>query len=287
MSETTPSHSGLPEDTHSQTSFPFAEAIFKSLLQAPILIGTLPESSVFDRSPLVFPDPVPELNFHQKLGHLCEEALAGLLHSSPGYQVLETNLPVRRNQHDTLGELDFLLLETNRKEIIHLELATKYYLAVQTDQGMIFPGPDARDHYHKKLNRLRQHQLTLAQRHREHLPEIYRHRKIVSQHLVLGILFDHASTTSLSEPEYLDHGARRGRWIEISNLRDHFDGDTPLLTIPKPLWLATPALLQEIDLETFSPIDPFHRCQMVLAPSGIPYFVTPDGYPNHQGAGIR
>ena len=262
------------------------KAIFESLIRSPLLLGDLPESRVFDRHSLTLPDPLPPLNLHQKLGHLCEQALAHLLERSSDFDLLETSLPVRKDRHHTLGELDFLLREKKNGSLIHLELATKFYLAVPTKAGLTLPGPDARDDYFKKLSRLRNHQLTLATRHRESLPEAYREHEILPRHLVLGALFDHINAREPSLPEAIHPQARRGRWLTIMELPSHFD-TTTLLLIPKPLWPVPPDLLGDLDLPAFSPNNLVDRCQMILAPCGTTLFVTPPGYPNHQGAGMR
>lgn len=263
-----------------------ARVLFESLIHAPILIDDLPESKVFDRSSLTLPDPFPGLNFHQKLGHLCEESLALLLAHHPEYDLLETRLPVRRDRHHTIGELDFLLQKKDDDTLVHLELAAKFYLAVETETGLTLPGPDTRDDYFKKLARLRDHQLVLTSKYRDALPDTYRNRTIVPRHLVLGALFDHIDGTDLAQPEAVHPQARRGRWLTIGELPSHFEATT-LRLIPKPLWPVPPDLLEGLDLPAFSPPDFVDRCLMVLAPCGTSLFVTPSGYPNHQGVGMR
>lgn len=287
MNDSTCTFWGPLDEPESEISLLVRNAIFEGLIHAPILVGNLPESAVFDREPLHLPHPVPPLNFQQKLGHLYEEAFATLLRFCPNYNLLEANLPVRRDQHNTVGELDFLLRERGREKMVHLELAIKFYLAVDTDQGPVFPGPDARDHYMKKIARLREHQLTLTQRHREHLPTHYQDTEIVTRHLVLGTLFDHICAPTPSKPEFLSQQARRGQWLEVGDLRKHFDKRTPLRVIPKPLWGVPSDFLGDLNLEPFSPPPTLERCQMVLTPDHDALFVTPNRYPNHQGAGIR
>lgn len=264
----------------------FAQAIFESLIHAPTLIGELPESQVFDRSHLTLPDPLPPLNLSQKLGHLYEQALALLFTHHSNYDLLETNLPLRHDRHHTIGELDFLLRKKKHDTLIHLELATKFYLAVETDVGLVLPGPDARDHYFKKLARLREHQLTLTSRHRKHLPEAYHQTDILPSHLVLGALFDHIDSEHLAQPEAIHPQARRGRWLTLEELPTHFEATT-LRLIPKLLWPVPPDLLLGIKLEPFSPPSLADRCLMALTTCGTSLFVTPPGYPHHQGTGIR
>ena len=138
-----------------------SKALFQSLIEQPPLLADLPEATTFPCKSLVFPEETCALNLQQKLGHLYEDALAVLLESTPRYDVLAQGLPIRQDAGHTLGELDYLLRDLVSERTIHLELAVKFYLAVETESGLRLPGPDARDHYFRKLEKMRSHQLVL------------------------------------------------------------------------------------------------------------------------------
>ena len=184
-------------------SEPIANALLRSLLESPLLIDELPEAPSLSRSHLALPNPIPALNLNQKLGHLYEDTLAILLRESTTLDLLEKNLQIRKDIHATVGELDFLLREKSTGNLIHLELATKFYLAVDSPDGLTLPGPDARDNYHRKLTRLRNHQLTLPSRFQDHLPETYRNEAIETRQLIYGCLFDHIHAGQLANPEFI------------------------------------------------------------------------------------
>lgn len=267
-----------------------AEALFQSLLGSPLFVDQLPESATFDRSSLSLPDPVPSLNFSQKLGHLCEDALAALLDHSPAFELLERNLVIRKSPQETVGELDFLLREASSGKLLHLELATKFYLVVPTAQGLLLPGPDARDHYFRKLNRLQDHQLTLPSRYREFLPSAYRNEAIATRHLILGCLFDHFEARTAHQPEFLHPEARRGKWLTSKELPAHFPDPATLRVIPKPLWPVPVEELKDLELTSFALDSPVERCLMVVTPEGFPLFITPSDYPEAaltQCGGVR
>lgn len=84
------------------------------------------------------------------------------------YRVLAANLQINANGR-TLGALDFLLEDSRSHQIIHLELAVKFYLyyPLQSDpnpenlSAWIGPNPD--DNLQLKLDHLRQHQLPLSE----------------------------------------------------------------------------------------------------------------------------
>jgi len=229
---------------------------------------------------LAVADHPTELNFDQKLGHLYEDALASLIASSPTIELVEQNLQIRTDIHSTVGELDFLIRETNGS-LTHLELATKFYLALETKDGFAFPGPDARDNYDRKIERLLSHQLTLTERYKDHLPPAYRDETIQVKQLVYGCLFDHISQPKHSSPQFCNPECRRGKWLRHEELADHFPTDSQFSLIPKHLWPVPLELLENICLERWDPSVPTERCVMILVNGhSTPYFIAPNKYPN-------
>ena len=256
-----------------------ANALVQSLLVSPLLVGDLPNATRFDRALLGSPDFVSELDFDQKLGHLYEDALASLLVSSPGVELVEKNLQLQQNKHSTVGELDFLIRMPDGL-LVHLELATKFYLAVKTGDGFVYPGPDSRDNYDRKLDRLLSHQLTLVQRYKDCLPPEYRDSDIVVRQLIYGCLFDHIVQTDLSMPRFCNRDCRRGKWLHRSELAEWFSGETVFELVPKSLWPVPFKLLEGLALEHWDPAVPVERCQMVrvVGQDGA-FFVATDDFP--------
>jgi hypothetical protein len=257
-----------------------SQALLQSFIEGPLLVGDLPEADAFHHGDLSLPDSITELNLNQKLGHLCEDAFAALLESSPPFDLVAQNLQVQTDVHTTIGELDFLLRDLSNGQLIHLELATKFYLAVETEDGLTLPGPDARDNYFKKLQHLRDHQLRLTQKHRNTLPLHYRREPIVTRQLIYGCLFDHIHAATLAKPEFMNLHCRRGRWLTIDECINHFPEDTHFQIIPKPLWPVPLQLIQDIPLETLKPDRTINRCIMLrINQETVPYFVTPSNWP--------
>ena len=258
------------------------QPLLQSLVQGPLLIGDLPEATCFPYQDLEIPAKISQLNLQQKLGHLYEDALALLLEATPRFDLLARNLQLHSETQTTLGELDFLLCDLDRDQLIHLELATKFYLAVETPTGLALPGPDARDNYFRKLQRLRSHQLPLTEKHRNTLPEPYRQQPIGVQQLVYGCLFDHIDATKLAAPEFIHPHCRRGRWLSVDECNRHFPPATHLKIIPKALWPVPLDLIPDIPLEPWSPTSTLDRCLMLRVDNDhTPFFVTPSKYPEH------
>ena len=257
-----------------------SQALIRSLVDSPLLVSDLPQAAQFDRRCLIVSDQPVELNFDQKLGHLYEDALSSLLVSSPDVELVEQNLQIRTDIHTTVGELDFLIRKSDGT-LVHLELATKFYLAVNTENGFAFPGPDARDNYDKKIERLISHQLTLTDKYRAHLPPAYKEEAIVVKQLIYGCLFDHINQTEQSSPQFCNPACRRGIWLRHGEMADHFSTDDEFHLIPKHLWPVSIKLLEDIPLERWQLHDPVERCKMLrVKGNSIPLFVTPNEYPN-------
>jgi len=106
--------------------------------------------------------------YQSKLGHYFETLVGILFATHPEFQILAEN-HVIRNDKTTLGELDLLVRDTRTDEIIHLELALKFYLQVPevNTAELAWVGAGLKDFFHQKLNRLYHHQLQLPQLARE------------------------------------------------------------------------------------------------------------------------
>ena len=257
------------------------DALLKSILEGSLLVGDLPESKCFCRSTLRRPQVLPDLNIRQKLGHLFEDALASLLVASSKVDLLEQNLQLLDEDRTTVGEMDFLIRKHSDNALVHLELATKFYLAVETPSGLALPGPDARDNYFRKLARLRDHQLQLPRKFRFCLPPKYRSDSITTQQLVYGCLFDHVEASQTSRPEFVLDNCRRGKWIHQQDCERYFGSDSKFELVPKALWPVPFELLEDVKLEPWTPQGSLDRCLMVRVEHDLtPYFIAPANYPN-------
>ena len=196
------------------------QLLLESLRSAPLLIGDLPEAPVFDRSRLGSWVGHEPLCFDQKLGHLYEQALSRLLEASDALTLLASHQQVFAEGGRILGELDFLLQDVGRAQYIHLELAVKFYLAVKRDDGWQFPGPDPRDNWQRKLDRLRTHQLRLSRlpEARQLLRERFGIESIQAQQLIYGCLFLPMGTAEMPQLDSMSGNARMLQTAEAVTL---------------------------------------------------------------------
>ena len=193
------------------------KVLIDSLRQAPLLVGDLAEAPALNRGLLGMPRKDVRLNFHQKLGHLYEDALACLIDGSDRLEQLASHLQVVNGDGRTLGEMDFVLWDTVAQQHLQLELAVKFYLAVETPKGWIYPGPDPRDDWPHKLARMRRHQLKLSQ-----MPETrgllrarFQIETLEVRQLIYGRLFSPFAGEVCPRPEAIAVDAQCGRWLEV------------------------------------------------------------------------
>ena len=257
-----------------------SKALFQSLIEGPLLLDDLPEATAFPSDSLVAPKEATPLNLEQKLGYLYEDALAVILESTPRYGSLERGIQIRREAGHTLGELDFLVRDLTSGRLIHLELAVKFYLAVETESGFLLPGPDARDNYFRKLDKLRSHQLILVDKFRDLLPEKFQDEEMVAQQLVQGCIFNHVNASRPVEAKFLNSKGRRGKWLHAEECADYFGENALLEIVPKALWPVPLEIMEGVQLEKWKVDDGMDRCVMVRSDvENLPYFIAPNGYP--------
>ncbi|WP_298420693.1 DUF1853 family protein [uncultured Kordia sp.] len=104
-----------------------------------------------------------ELPTNLRLGHMVEKIVSECIKSSSNYKVLFENIQIQKDK-DTIGELDFIIEELKSKQVIHLELAYKFYLYDPTLSENSFHnwiGPNRRDSLQEKLDKLKHKQFPL------------------------------------------------------------------------------------------------------------------------------
>ena len=263
----------------------FSQLLLDSLREASLLVGGVSGAKVFDRRLLADVNPEALLNFDQKLGHLYEDALTVLLDASESVELLASNLQIINQQKQTLGELDYVLVDKRSEQAIHLELAVKFYLAVEVEGQWQFPGPDPRDNWQRKLDRMRSHQLRLSQtpEARAVLKERFGIDSIEVRQLVYGCLFYPMSAVECPQPEGVAVDCSKGRWLYVSEWEAAFPGVETVQLIARPRWSVE--IIDEVrkGLETVAVGELMQsaqiRCVMfVFEDSDMRWFLVPDGW---------
>lgn len=104
------------------------------------------------------------------LGKRSERFLENLLQQCSRYEVVASNLQIKDGKN-TIGEIDFIVKDIKTNTLIHLEQVCKFYLydsAFNTEPEQ-WIGPNRKDSFRQKLDKLKAHQLPLI-----HQPETQR-----------------------------------------------------------------------------------------------------------------
>ncbi|NGY37081.1 DUF1853 family protein [Flavobacterium sp. XN-5] len=98
-----------------------------------------------------------------RLGHLVENIVSEMIKSSTNYNVLYENVQVIEG-NKTIGEIDFIIEEENTTQLIHMELAYKFYLfdpSISSEAIYNWIGPNRNDSLKEKLEKLKTKQFPL------------------------------------------------------------------------------------------------------------------------------
>jgi hypothetical protein len=110
-------------------------------------------------------DPEFQTPTNLRLGHLAEKVVSELIKSSTNYKVLYENIQVIEEKK-TIGEIDFIIEEIAAKQIVHMELAYKFYLfdpSISSEPINNWIGPNRNDSLKEKLEKLKRKQFPLLQ----------------------------------------------------------------------------------------------------------------------------
>ncbi len=165
----------------------------------------LPRLAQLDKNPTELKAALKTTKSH-RLGHYFEALVTFWLQTTSSYELLLSQFPLR-NQHRTLGEIDYLVRDLSTGKIIHIEVAVKFYLGKDGLNDMAnWHGPGLQDRLDKKFDHLCNHQTQLSRKH----PELVPYAVDEYACIVKGRLFyppDIKAKTTFTYPDNL-----HGRW---------------------------------------------------------------------------
>lgn len=116
--------------------------------------------------------PSIELTGKLRLGHLTELIVFKLIEASANFQVRYKSVQLFEREK-TIGELDFIIENLETNQLVHLELAYKFYLydpSISSNELSNWIGPNRNDSLKSKLDKLKTKQFPLL--YHEYLPSI-------------------------------------------------------------------------------------------------------------------
>jgi len=206
------------------------------------------------------PTPLHEaLKIHKflRLGHYAENLLTfyfrheGLLYAH--------GLQVHGEKSDTIGEFDYLLFAQGG--LLHLELATKFYLfhrAADVTRPMTvfnYLGPNLNDSLGAKMQKILQQQLSLSQH--EAAKKLVQSKIIAAKALIKGWLFYHTSDRDLASVGGIASHHCLGFWWTLNEL-EHL-AVPYALRLERLQWLAQAQVSPDEVMEKSMILDALHR----------------------------
>jgi hypothetical protein len=205
-----------------------------------------------------------------RLGVYFEKLWLFVLENYPRIELLAHNLPVTNNSR-TLGEFDFIYYCRNRKRPIHLEIAVKFYLGVESSGNDLngknnwhhWVGPGGKDRLDIKLLRMINHQCQLSQ-----TPEGQAmlatlgidNIEAIDQEICLKGYFFFPLLETCRAPVSANHKHLSGFWARLGQLKNPESGlhNYQWLILPKMSWLSP-----ECDHDETHPLSLDMLCEQV------------------------
>ena len=193
----------------------------------------IPKLKKLDLQPAPLIKHLSELK-NRRLGSIFEGLVSFWLIISPNYRELNQNIQIIEDKH-TYGEIDFIIEELSSGEVIHLEVAVKFYLGSEPfEDAYRWYGTNTKDQLGKKIDHLINHQTQLTKKHPAQL-EQYFSQTIDKKHcFIKGRLFYPETSDIPPKNLKLADNHLRGRWTYI----DDRNISKKVIKINKSHWLA-------------------------------------------------
>lgn len=208
---------------------------------APFALFTLPSlQSISVDKEITLPENVV-------FGRKMESFFSHAISNSDRYDLLAENLQVISDKV-TLGELDFLLRDKQNGQLIHVELACKFYLfdpkRKLENEFSHWVGPNQNDFLDRKIEKLKSKQLPLlhhpeCKKLLEPIVEESEFSNIIQQvHLPANLYLPFGKTDI---PNNINPKSVKGFWLKPENLGTELFKNSQFYLPPKYDWLLSPS----------------------------------------------
>ncbi len=186
------------------------------------------------------------------LGTYFESLWAFYIEAAPNMELIARNLQVTSPHKKTLGEFDFIVLNNVTGQLLHQEIAIKFYLGLNyrndlpfTSGNNLWVGPQCRDRLDLKVEKLinAQTQLSKTEHGRNALKKLNTHSnidKVETQLILKGYLFyPSESTTPITLPDYCNPNHLHGDWFPLKKISHHLKNtNNAWCLLPKEHWIS-------------------------------------------------
>ena len=188
---------------------------------------------VLDREPSALINHLLALK-NSRLGSIFEGLVSFWLRISPNFNELHQNIQIIEDKH-TFGEIDFIIENIHTSEIIHLEVAVKFYLGCEPyEDAYRWFGTNTKDQLGKKIDHLKNHQTQLSSLYPKQLKKHFSTPIDKKQCFIKGRLFYPELCDTPPSNLELAKNHLRGKWSYV----DQQDATKDLVKINKTHWLA-------------------------------------------------
>ncbi len=165
------------------------------------------------------------------LGKYFERLVQFFFENYPNYELLIAGMQLF-DRKTTLGELDFVIRDKTKNEVLHLEVAVKYYMGYKSSpKHSMWIGPNGLDTLEKKLNKFAK-QLALSISEEKNI-DFKIDRRIA---LLKGFFFIHWRATVW--PHFHIDSSDYGEWMYEKEMESALDEKGRYCIFPKHLWLS-------------------------------------------------
>ena len=205
-----------------------------------------------------------------RLGVYFEHLWQAIIATNADIEVIEHNAQVIIDKQ-TYGEFDSLLFNKSHSEILHCELAVKFYLQIGHGKQLSdWVGPNVKDRFDSKYLRLFEHQLALGNHH--HVKKWLEDKKLSIDRVKLltrGRLFyswENVIQQKFDFPPQVSTRHEKGFWITYEQfLTPEVYSAYDWYLLPKSWWLAKVSVEDAQLLVPIHQLKKMDRVQQVVA----------------------
>ncbi|MDR5590365.1 DUF1853 family protein [Christiangramia sp. SM2212] len=177
------------------------------------------------------------------LGKRMESFFEIAIKHSERYDLIASNIQIIENKQ-TLGELDFLVFDKEISKTVHVELVYKLYvydesLSNERDKWI---GPNRRDSFSEKLEKLRSKQFPLLYKPEtsHYLKKLGLNKEDIQQQLCFKAQLFTADNLNFSDQKTVNPDCYKGHYVRLSDFIEENNSDSQFHSPKKKYWSCDP-----------------------------------------------